>query len=212
MAFPTTQMLGHTELRERMNHVLGRCQEDTAVDFKESEPWPALRWRIIKTSMSMANLRDGGVIVIGVGENDTVWELTGISDEHLATYDVDDIIDALAKYASPQIKVDIVIHQHVDGNKYLVFHIQQFTDVPIVCVKNTPNDVPEKQRMRPGEVYIRATSGKPQTTKVLDAAAMHDLLELAAEFRARRFLEGARRVGLVPSEPAKAKYDAELNG
>src|SRR5262249_6008882 len=39
---------------------------------------------------------------------------------------------------------------------------------------------------------------------------LHDLLELAAEFRARRMLEVGKRVGLVPGESAASLYDAEL--
>jgi hypothetical protein len=37
-----------------------------------------------------------------------------------------------------------------------------------------------------------------------------DLLELAAEFRARRMLEGGKRIGLVPGETAASRFDAEL--
>jgi hypothetical protein len=61
-----------------------------------------------------------------------------------------------------------------------------------------------------GEVYVRPATGKPQTVKVTDAARLHDLLELAAEFRARRMLEVGKRVGLVPGETAASSFDAEL--
>jgi hypothetical protein len=40
---------------------------------------------------------------------------------------------------------------------------------------------------------------------------MHDLLELAAEKRARRILETARRLGLE-TMPAKKPFDDELGG
>jgi len=138
------------------------------------------------------------------------WELTGIAPEHLAEYDYDDIIDQLNKYASPQVILDIVVHDDDDGHRYLAFHVHQFKDSPVVCRNNSPDDVKQKERLAAGEVYVRPTSGKPRTEKVTDAARLHDLLELAAEFRARKMLEVGKRIGLVPGETASSLYDAEL--
>jgi len=111
MAFPTTQMSGYTDLRGRISLALGRCQEQPWLDFKESQPWPELRWRLLKTIMGMANLRDGGLILVGVAEKGTAWELSGIEPAHLAAFDYDDIIAQLSKYASPQVSVDIVVRE-----------------------------------------------------------------------------------------------------
>ena len=55
-------------------------------------------------------------------------------------------------------------------------------------------------------------AGKPRTTKVASAEEMHDLLELAAEKRARRILEVAHRIGLKPTETANQRFDEELGG
>jgi hypothetical protein len=46
----------------------------------------------------------------------------------------------------------------------------------------------------------------------MNASQMHDLLELAAEKRARRILEVSRRVGLVPEETAAKRFEKELGG
>ena len=50
--------------------------------------------------------------------------------------------------------------------------------------------------------------------KILSAEDMHDLLELAAEKRARRILEVAHRIGLKPTEieSATKRFDEELGG
>ncbi len=211
MAFPTTQMSGHTDLKGRIESALSRCQEQTWLDFKESQPWDTLCWRLLKTVMGMANLRDGGLILIGVAEMDQSWELTGITADHLRTYDYDEISDQLSKYASPQVELDIVVHIPEDGNQYLAFHIHQFKDSPVVCRKNSPEAVKTKERLVPGEIYVRPLSGRPRTEKVTDAARLHDLLELAAEHRARRMLETGKRIGLVPGETSANHYDAELS-
>lgn len=210
MAFPTTQMSGYTDLRERILLALGRCQEQPWLDFKESQPWQALRWRLLKTIMGMANLRDGGLILVGVAEKGTAWDLLGIEPDHLAAFDYDDIIDQLSKYASPQVSLDIVIHDHDDGHRYLAFHVHEFKGCPVVCRNNSPDDVKQKDRLAAGDIYVRPTTGKPQTVKVTDAGLLQDLLQLAAEFRARQMLEAGRRIGLVPGETAASLYDAEI--
>ena len=133
MAFPTTQMSGHTDLKGRITLALSRWQEQSWLDFKESQPWDVLRLRLLKTIMGIANLRDSGFNPRGVAEDGTAWKLTGIDATHLPTFDYDDIVDQLNKYASPQVSVDIVLHDHEDSNRYLAFHVYQFKDSPIVC-------------------------------------------------------------------------------
>lgn len=204
-------MSGYADLKGRITLALGRCKEQPWLDFKESQPWPSLRWRLLKTIMAMANLRDGGLILVGVAEQGTDWELTGIDPSHLPTFDYDEIIDQIGKYASPQVNVDIVLHKHEDGNRYLAFHVHQFEDSPVVCRNNSPDNLKPKERLAAGDVYVRPQAGKPQTVKVTDATRLHDLLELAAEYRARRMLEVGRRVGLVPTVAATEKFEAELS-
>ena len=210
MAFPTTQMSGYTDLKGRIDLALSRCQEQPWLDFKESQPWQVLRWRLLKTIMGMSNLRDGGLILIGVAENGNNWKLTGIASDHLRDYDYDDITDQLSKYASPQVVVDIVVHEHDDSKLYLAIHIHQFKDCPVVCRKNSSEDVKPKDRLLAGDIYVRPSSGKPRTEKVMDAFQIHDLLERAAEFRARKLLEIGKRIGFVPGQTDTNLYDAEL--
>jgi hypothetical protein len=76
-AFPTSDMPGHTKLHERVYNALGHCQESKSIDFKESAPWNDIKFQIIRTSMAMGNLRDGGIIVVGASERESTWELTG---------------------------------------------------------------------------------------------------------------------------------------
>lgn len=201
-------MPGHKELRDRVYTALDRCQESKSVDFKESAPWNDLKWQIIRTALAMGNLRDGGIIVIGASERDDTWDLTGISPEHIATYDVDDIVDIINKYASPPIKIEIVTVSYRNANIFLAIKIHEFTDSPFVCKKNGPDNM---KNIRAGDVFVRPP-GKPRTTRVITAEEMQSLLELAAEKRARRILEVAHRIGLKPSETSSQKFEDELGG
>lgn len=193
-AIPDAELLGYTKLRERANTALSLCKETQAVDFKESQPWRILKWQIIKTTMGMGNLRDGGIIIIGVSERNDEWKLTGISSEHLRTYNVDNITDQINKYASPGIDIDIVKYKHEDKLKYLVLSIPEFVDLPIVC----KNDAPDDTKIEQGAVYIRPP-GMAKTTRIRKAEDMHDLLEIASEKRAITFYSKATRLGLIPA-------------
>lgn len=205
-AIPTSDMPGHAKLHQRVCNALDRCQESTNVDFKASAPWDDLKFTLIRTVMAMANLRDGGVIVIGASESGDAWDLTGIQPEHLATYDVDDIIDGVNKYASPPVQLAIVIVTYQNEKRFLALQVHEFVDTPVVCKRNASDG---NKKLVAGEVYVRPL-GVPKTTKVLSADDMHELLELAAEKRARRLLEVAHRVGFRPPEAATQRFDEEL--
>jgi predicted HTH transcriptional regulator len=204
-AFPTSDMPGHKRLHDRVFNALDCCQESQGIDFKESAFWDVLKWRLIKTALAMGNLRDGGIIIIGVSERGGTWELTGIKPEHLATYDVDVLISTINAYSSPHIDIDIVLVEYRNGNKFLSFQVNEFSDTPIICKKNGDGGLIE------GGIYVRPP-GMARTTRVMNAMQMHDLLELAAEKRARHILEASRRVGLVPSDTFSKRFEDELEG
>lgn len=207
-AIPTSDMPGHAKLHERVYNALDYCQESRSIDFKASSLWDDLKLQMVRTTIGMGNLRDGGIIIVGASEHGDSWELTGITNDHLSTYDVDDILDAVNKYASPPIKIDIVLVKYRNDEKFLAFQVHEFFDTPFVCKKNAPDS---NKILCAGEFYVRP-AGKPRTIKVSSAEEMHDLLELAAEKRARRILEVAHRIGLKPTETASQRFDEELGG
>jgi hypothetical protein len=202
----SSELPGYKLLRERICNALDRCKELQDIDFKESKPWDELKWKIIKTAIAMGNLRDGGIIIMGVSERDDTWQLTGISQEHLKTFDVDVLTDQVNAYISPHVDLTLVIEEKYSKNqKFLAIQVSEFSDTPLVCKKNGPDG----KDLVKGTVYIRSF-GKPETTKVTTAEQMHDLLELAAEKRARRILEVSRRIGLVPRASSIELFDKEL--
>lgn len=207
-AIPSSDMLGHRKLHERVYNALDLCQESKSVDFKESAPWEELKWQIIRTSLAMGNLRDGGIIVIGASERNDTWDLTGISKEHLLTYEVDEVIDVINKYSSPSIKIDLVTVKYRNGNVFLSIQVHEFTDSPFVCKRNGPDSI---RLLRAGDIFVRP-AGKPQTTRITSAEEIEDLLELAAEKRAREILEKAHRIGLKAVEADVNKFEEELEG
>jgi predicted HTH transcriptional regulator len=207
MAFPTTEMPGHETLRDRVRAALDRLIEAPDVDFKQSAEWEALRVKIIKGVLAMGNLRDGGIIVVGVAERGHNWELEGISDAHLATYETDIVHDSLDQYVSPASNVEVVLHEH-NGKRYLVFHVHEFEALPFICKK-------DGEGLIRGGMYVRPAAGRPRTERIQSAEDMRDLLSLASEKGARRILEQMRRLDVAPPpdvirERGMTDYDREL--
>lgn len=177
------------------------------MEFKESASWETLKWKIIKSALAMGNLRDGGVIVIGASERGETWDLTGISTEHLATYDVDIVAEQVNAYVSPHVDLDIVLVSYRNGKQFLAIQVTEFHSTPLVCKKNGPNG----EGVREGFVYVRPL-GIAKTTQVVRAEDMHDLLELASEKRARKMLETSRRIGLTGGPSDAEHFARELEG
>ncbi|HEX6097075.1 MAG TPA: ATP-binding protein [Thermoanaerobaculia bacterium] len=202
MAIPTSDMPGHRALHDRVTAALDTCVESQSVEFKESAAWRVLELKIVRTALAMANLRDGGLLIIGVGERGTAWDVSGISDEHLTTYDVDHVVETINRFASPPVAATMVTVSR-NERRFLAIQIYEFGDTPIVCRRDGAG-------LRQGAVYVRPP-GISQTTEIRSAEQMHDLLELAAEKRARRILETARRIGLE-MPPSSRPFDEELGG
>jgi hypothetical protein len=153
----------------------------------------------------MGNLRDGGIIIIGASERQKKWTLTGMSSAVLNTYDPDIVINHVNAYVSLHVDLDVVSVEYQPGKIFLAIRAQEFGATPLVCKKNGPNGTD----LLEGAVYIR-TPGMARTTRVTNASQMHDLLELAAEKRARRILETFRRIGLEPTVTTADLFDKEL--
>lgn len=208
-AIQSSELPGFKHLREKVINALGRCQETPAIEFKESLPWETVQFRIIRTVMGMSNLRDGGQIIIGVSERDETWTLTGISEEHLATFDCDNMIEAVNKYASPNLSMDVVTVCH-EEKRYLVIGVREFIESPTVCKRDGHQQKGPDGLCR-GTVYVRPY-GKPQTRPVQSEDDIRELLDLAAEKRARKLIETASRVGLVQKDTDTELFKKELDG
>ena len=117
-SIPRTDTPGYRQLHERVGNALDRLQEAPDIEFKESAPWDTLKWKIIKTALAMGNLRDGGILIVGVAERTGQEQRTGITQTDLATYDPDNIADQFGRFISPGIEFTLVRVPYRD-NTYL---------------------------------------------------------------------------------------------
>lgn len=201
-ALPSTDLKGYELLKDRVQGALDLLQEVKAIDFKKAAKWNELKQGIPKDILAMSNLRDGGIIIIGVEEIDNKWKRTGMTDKQLNTYDPDDMIDHINKYASPSMNFDVVKHTDEKGLKYLVIQTHEFVEKPFVCKRNYASE------LREGAFYIRPL-GKAESREVQNADEMHDLLELSVEKRTRNFMRQIQRVGFDLRTTPLGKTDTD---
>jgi len=179
--------------------------EVRAVEYKRSESFSSLESHIIKTSMAMANLRDGGLIIIGVARQPSGLVRTGISAADLNTYDADVILSAINKYAAPAVDAVVATVEHKKED-YVVIFIEEFSATPIICAKDSAWG-------NAGSIYIRPR-GFVETRTPRSGQELDELIDLAAEKRAARMIRQHVSLSAVvsPPQPSNAAYDREIAG
>jgi len=184
---------------------LQRPVETRDTEFKESQPFDTLKWRIVKTCMAMANLRDGGRIIIGVSERTGRLEAVGMHPDHESEYNQDDLYAIVNRYARPPVALTLRVVDY-DGKRFIAIEIREFSRVPIFCGVGTP---PEsgKDQLRVGDIPGRSRD-RIATSKIHDVDLVAEVIEVAAEKRAAEIIATAQRIGLrLP--PADRDHFAE---
>ncbi len=184
---------------------LGR--EDRSLEYKESRPWSDLKDKIAKTALGMANVRDGGTIIIGVSQRSGSLVPKGMSQGDIDTYDVDDVQAYVNRFADPYVRLEMYTVPY-DGQEFIAIVVHEFDEVPVVCRRNGVG-------LRQGSVYTRSYR-IPETCEVPSQTEMREIIDMATDKGVRRFLERSRRAGLSTGETVQRtdaeKFDEELEG
>ncbi|HEY3252083.1 MAG TPA: ATP-binding protein [Ignavibacteria bacterium] len=186
------------------DQILEGLAETHRIDFKESCPWNVQTF--VKDFLAFSNVEEGGYIVIGVKETGNVnnpFIAEGITIEHMATYNYDIMKDQIAPYADPHVNFTLIINQW-NGKDFLFIKIEEFDDIPIICIRNNQNgDVHE------GSIYFRSQKGRPNSKNVSSSYDLRDILERASyKFSQRRSKYEQSRV-VEPMDLDKEKFDKE---
>lgn len=96
---------------DRLELLLSGRQETDAIEFKAAIPWK--RDTFIKDILAIANVVDGGLIIVGV--EDGTFTRQGVRDEIIATYDIDQMRDQIAPYADPRVVFTRQIMEDAQG-------------------------------------------------------------------------------------------------
>jgi hypothetical protein len=184
-------------VEQRAREAIDFLVELSGVEFKCSVAFEDIKHRFARTAMAMANLRDGGMIIIGVAEDDKKrLVVTGIEEAHEQTYIQERVYEFVNSFASPSIEIRIVAIEHLE-KRFVVADIPPFDRTPVVCKKDTTAiECSEKLQIRKGDFFVRAGQ-KVQSTRVTSAEMMADLLDLATARRAAELIRILRESGLT---------------
>lgn len=191
---------------DELNQLIAIGYEQRGVEFKApgSRGDAHLFALVAKAAMAMSNLRDGGLIVIGIAEQSGALAPMGLDSPDLASWNFDDVSAGLNAYSDPYVSVFLETVTLGSAN-LIVLQIAEFDDVPVLC-KKACDPV-----LRRGACYVR-TRRMPETTEVASQTEFRELLDLAIEKGVRRFVSKAHGAGLVlPTSPAEdRRFDEEL--
>jgi len=173
----------------------------TAMNWKDAET----KGKICKSSMAMANIKDGGDIVIGVSEKPKgTFVPDGLSEAMADSFKHDDISSYLNGFAAPYVEFSLQTVDHA-GVLFVVIRVAEFGDLPVVCRKDGPSG------LRRGAMYTR-TRKKHETAEVSSEAEMREIFDLAVDKGIRTFLARAERAGMSAEPSAESRFDEELGG
>jgi hypothetical protein len=165
--------------------------------------------KVARAAMAMGNLGDGGVVCLGIDDDQMRAMLPGLSPKQGVEWsDFDNVSAAMAKYSDPPVQFDLHKYTLTNGIVVIVLDVSEFDRVPHVCKKGYPGE------LQNGFTYVRP-HGKPESVTIPSSADMHDLLDLAITKGVRRFIRRVGAVGLPLSPPAllqdldKDAYDRE---
>lgn len=183
-------------------------REERNLEYKASKDWkdPTTKAKITKTILGMANIRDGGVIVLGVEEikDQSRFNFKGMLPEHLGSYNHDNIASHVGEYADPFVEFT-VRHVEDDNKTFVVIQIKEFSELPVLCKKSG------KENLRKGALYTRRKGGKNETIEVPTSTEMREILDLAVDKNTRKFHERISRSRIpIPIQKPKEPDDSGL--
>lgn len=171
--------------------------ETRVTEFKESQPFDVLKWKLVKACLAMANLRDGGCIIVGCDERDGVPAPSGMSEDDQRSYNQDALIELVNKYARPPVSLTLR-RVEFDGRLFVGIQVAAFERTPVMCVKDNLNVKPtptKSQELREAEIYARSNA-RVSSTKVVTPELLEEILTIAAQKRAAEIIATAQHIGL----------------
>lgn len=180
-------------------------REERNLEYKSSLNWGDARAKIAKAAIAMANIPDGGALVLGVQPDGSA---EGMTLEDFSSFDQDSVQEFVNEYADPYVELSVT-GDHLEGyGDFVLIQVQQFGELPVVCKKNGP------ENLRRGAVYTRSRR-KHETAEVGSQTEMREILDRAVDSQIRQL----RARGLLPT-PApydvtpehRTRFEAELSG
>lgn len=167
----------------------------------------ALNAKIAKTTMAMANI-GGGTIVLGMDQVGTdEWQPNGVTAATAASYQQDQVQQYVNRRADPYVAL-AVRHIELEAKFFVIIDVTGFDDLPVVCTASVEGV------LRQGAIYTRSFR-KHETVEIQSASEMRELLDRAIDRGVRKqlrpLIETLAAAGLLPdaAQSAERRFEAQ---
>jgi hypothetical protein len=197
---------------QQIRGLLQRKAETKNLDYKQTLDWNTAsrdeKCELVKDILSMFNTRDGGWIVLGVV--DKTYEPVGLDEAAFRSFDTTKLNDFVHKYTDPRASCEVQ-KATIEGKRYVVIHIPEFKDVPIIC-KADANNAGGLTILKRGGLYVR--TDKASSELISSSEDMRDLMGRALLKTSDQLLHTIQSLftGQPLSQPVdlRAHYDEEI--
>lgn len=159
--------------------------EQRNVEFKSAGTLRDLKGKVVRAILGMANLKDGGYVIVGVKDEKGVLTATGLQPHEKETWTNDNLKGSVADYADPYVNFTSKYVSY-NGCDLYVIHVREFDNEPVLCKKDF-NDAKNNSVLKQGALYSRPSS-KNQTVDMPSVEDMRELLRRAALNIAKQIL------------------------
>jgi len=197
-------------MSDLVDSLIGNGREERHVEFKRTMNWSDVgtKSKVVKSSIAMANLRDGGFIVFGIERQpDDSYTAVGMKAEDYDSFKQDEISMEVNNYADPFVEVTVQKVKR-DAKLFVIIEIREFLDLPILCKRDGA------ERLRNGAIYVRPRR-KIETAELPSQGDLREILDLAVEKKIRSFYSQIERVGArlaVPEDRDSKAFSEQLGG
>jgi predicted HTH transcriptional regulator len=191
-------------------------KEERYLEYKRSMVWTNdnTKVEVAKAMMAMSNLRNGGVVVIGMREiNRGIWEPEDMTHEQIISFTQDDIAQWVNDYAVPavQFTVEPLL---LDDKNFVIIQVREFDSYPAICRKQ--KTLRGVEVLRAGAIYYRSNR-KNESAPISSEEDIRELIRLAVDKGVAQEIERLRVLGFVatlpaPQKDATLKYGQEREG
>lgn len=191
-------------------HRLIEQGETMNVDFKAAMTWEGVaRAELAEDIVAMANVRNGGTILVGVAEGDDgKASVEGITDQQSASFDPTKVCDYIAGYFQPPVSVRIE-RPKIGDRQIVAICVLEFETTPVICVNDGPPKLTstgkEKRAFYAGNLIVRTPAAKSEAIRTADD--MQALVRLAITKTSNALLTDIRRI--IEGGPPEAAVSAQ---
>ena len=190
-------------------------KEERYLEYKRSMAWTGndtTKVKIAKAMMAMANLRNGGVIVVGMWETARgIWEPEVMTPEQVSSFTQDDVAQWVNDYATPAVQFNLEA-LNIGDNQFVVLQVQEFDTSPVICRKQK---ISGGETLEGGAIYYRSNK-KIESAPISSDEDLRELIGLAVDKGISKHIDRLHRLGLISAESAEQldadKYEEEING